>query len=142
MKPWVPPLILLTLAGVGFGVAKVMSDKKKNEITIGGVDYRAELFTGDGGKMFVQMFVQDKAEGDPLGPFDTDAAAGEAMVNYIASIGRAEFYSLRNDPEFGWYFDGWSDGRRIDGEGPFATEAAAKTAGNTWLNNWLKIPKA
>ncbi len=136
MKPWVPPVILLSLAAVGFGIAKVMTDKK-NVVTVGGVDHRAEVYQGDGG-FFAVVFVDGVASGTPLGPFTEDEAY-EAAANYLASLGHLAFYSLREE-DTGWFFDGWSQGMKTDSDGPFADKEAAKVAGARWVNVQLKLP--
>lgn len=135
MKSWVPPVLLISLAAVGFGIAKVMTDKK-NTVTIGGVDHRVEVYLGDGGYKAV-VFIDDVPKQE-LGPF-TEEEAYEAAANYLASLGHLAFYSLREEST-GWFFDGWAEGMKIDSDGPFATKQAAQVAGAAWVNVQLKLP--
>ncbi len=130
---WKPAIILGVLAIGGFAVAKVMIDKDKKAKTVGGVKYRATVYQGDGGYL-AQIFVDNKPT-ETIGPLPTSQDAADQAAAFIAGLDAAAFYTVRmTDGRALWVFDGWSRGTKIsEGNGPYASEQAAMTAGSTWV---------
>lgn len=135
MKSWVPPVILLTLAGVGFTVVAIKTRSAKPAKTVGGIKYRVGVYQGDGG-YYSQTFVDGKP-GELIGPVPTPEDASDQGAAYIAGLTQVAFYTLyakASGTSNLWYFDGWSRGTKVtSGNGPYGSEPAAATAGSLWI---------
>lgn len=137
MKPWLIPVSLLALSAVGFGIAKIATSKKDEpHKVVGGVDYRGAIYLADARQWYAQVFIDGKP-GQTLGPLPDAASAAAELARFMSGLDVVAFYTVHSTGDTAetsqWFFDGWSRGEKVVADsGPYASSAAAMTAGSAW----------
>lgn len=128
---------------VGFGIAASKTNGGKGTATVGGNDYRAQYIPDRSGGYSAIIFVNGVEQEAVVGPMTTVAELDAQVAAYMAGLDVPAFYTVHTDDAGSYYFDGWSRGTKVTTDGPFASEAAANTAGSTWARKAaVPVPSA
>lgn len=139
MKAWkfIVPVVLgaAALGGFAYAVKQTNGGKGTPPVPVPtGNDVRVQIIPDRSGGYVGVVVVNGVAQDVTVGPMPTVAELEQQIATYMAGQDVAAFYTVDADADGKYYFDGWSRGTKVAAaQGPFASEAAANTAGSIWV---------
>lgn len=136
MKAWkiLVPVVLgaAALGGFAYAASQTNGGKGTPPAPSTGNDVRVQIIPHRDGGYAGVVVVNGVTQDAIIGPMATVKELEAQIAAYMAGQDVDAFYTVSSDEKGRFFAQEWSRGEPIATEGPFASEAAANTAGSNW----------